>query len=133
MGNAHRGVFRKNNSRPYICFFCKEEVQQGTKYYVHHRDHRHKNNVPWNLRAAHKYCHSSYHQQVKKIWWFERLWMRFSEYLPKCYIEPESKRLERWSRFDFTWRDPERIRQLKASLPAMYYLHKEETNADKQG
>lgn len=121
----YRSRFRKNNTRPYFCCFCGEECVEGVKYDVHHKTHNRKNNRVRNLRAAHKWCHVSYHKQVPYLYWFDKFKIYWFDKLPKWVeIEPNSARAERWSRLQFNWRDPERLRQYGQPVPTLEDLER---------
>lgn len=119
----YRTVFRKHNERPYFCYFCGEECEEGKRFDVHHKDHNRKHNEAWNLRAAHRWCHVVYHSQVQYLYWHERFMLRWFDRLPKyVVIEPNSAREERWKKMKFDYRDPERLRMLARSLPVMRFI-----------
>lgn len=63
-------TFKDNNSPPYICHFCNEEV---AKLVVHHLDHDRSNGSPENLVATHKLCHDRHHLVGRDVTWGDKI------------------------------------------------------------
>jgi len=57
--------FAYNGPGPYKCEFCKEDVM-FTEVLVHHCDEDISNNIPENLKAAHRRCHGRHHMKNPK-------------------------------------------------------------------
>lgn len=62
----HVNVFFENNSSPYLCDDCGEEVFLH-ELLVHHKDDDHGNDDPGNLAAMHRGCHTRNHRTGKKL------------------------------------------------------------------